>query len=215
MNLPKVTAIASATFITGLIFTASALAINLPGYATDNPPAQNLPNQTVGGPPNAPSLPPRANRGATGSGLQSGKLQSCQARENAIKTRSTHLVQLVTNMESKFDAIAKRIEDYYTSKAVPSGKTVANYDSLVSDIQTKKATIQAALTQVQNDASSFSCTGSDPKTQMTQFRKDMQAVMKALKDYRTSIKNLIVAVHSVIGQESKSATSSSKVTGNQ
>lgn len=85
------------------------------------------------------------------------------------------------------------------SKVVPSGKTIANYDSLVADIQAKKSAVQTALSIAQNDANSFSCTGDDPKGQLTQFRKDMQAVKKALKEYRTSIKNLIVAVRSVTG----------------
>lgn len=132
--------------------------------------------------------------------LTDAKLKSCQARENAIKNRSTHLVNLVTTMESKFDAIATRVEEYYTSKVVPSGKTVSNYDSLVADIQTQKTAVQSALTTAQTN-STFDCTSADPKTQMTQFRTDMMAVQSALKDYRTSIKNLIVAVHSVTGTE--------------
>ncbi len=128
-----------------------------------------------------------------------GGLHACQARENAIKNSLTHLTTLATNMETSFDIIATRVEDYYTNKVVPSGKTVANYNALVSDIQTQKTNVQAALTTAQTDANSFSCTSGTPKTQLTQFREDMQAVKQALKSYRTSIKNLIVAVHSVAG----------------
>lgn len=109
-------------------------------------------------------------------------------------------------MEDKFDAIAQRVEDYYTNTVVPSGKTVANYANLVSDIQAEKAAVQAPVTQAQNNANSFSCTSNDPKETLTQFRKDMQAVQQALKDYRTSIKNLIVAVHSVTGTENSSSS---------
>lgn len=198
MNLSKVLTIASVTFVTGLIFSATALAVNYPGQTNDNRPS-------VVGQANNPRIP-------APSGLAAGKLQSCQARENGIKQRSTHLVDLVTNMESKFDAIASRVEDYYTSKVVPSGKAVPNYNTLVADIQTKKTAVQAALTTAQSDAASFSCTSSDPKTQMTKFRTDMQVVKTALKDFRTSIKNLIVAVHSVTGVENSSPkpTESSK-----
>jgi peptidoglycan hydrolase CwlO-like protein len=131
--------------------------------------------------------------------LTEAKLRACQAREDAIKKRASHITQLATNMEDKFDKHAQKVEEYYTSKVVPSGKTVANYDSLVADIDAKKAAVAAALSTAQNDANNFSCTGDDPKGQLTQFRKDMQAVKKALKDYRTSIKNLIVAVRSVTG----------------
>lgn len=130
----------------------------------------------------------------------SGKLRSCQTKEQTVKRRVAHLLELVTEMETKFDTHVQRVETFYTSKVVPSGKTVPNYNSLASDIQTKKSAVQTSLINAQTDAASFSCTASDPKTKLTQFRQDMQAVKATLKEYRTSIKNLIVAVRSVTGQ---------------
>ncbi len=153
---------------------------------------------------------------AVGVRLQNAKLKSCQARENAIKQRSTSLTGTVNNMLSKFDAIAQRVEDYYTAKVVPAGKTVANYNSLVSDIQAKKAAVGSALSTAQSVSTNFSCTEADPKGQLTQFRQDMQQVMSALKNYRTSIKNLIVAVHSVVGEtnsDQNQASSGAKLEG--
>lgn len=148
-----------------------------------------------------PSPNPRS-PGATRSAaarqrLDQAKLKVCQVRENALKRRSERLTQLVANMEKKFTSIAQRVKDYYTSKVLPAGKTVDNYDSLVSDIDTKKAAVQEALTHAQENVASFSCDGDDPKGVMMDFRKDMQDVKKSLKDYRTSIKDLIVAVRSV------------------
>lgn len=139
--------------------------------------------------------------------LTEAKLRACQAKENAIKKRSEHLGQLASTMEEKFDAIAKRVENYYTSIVVPSGKTVANYDSLVADIQTKKKAVQTALTQTQVNTASFACISDDPKRQITKFKDDMRVVKSALKDYRTSIKNLIVAIRSVTGKAERSNTS--------
>ena len=144
--------------------------------------------------------------------LTEAKLRACQTREDAIKKRADRLTQLATNIEGKFDKHAQRVEEYYTSKVVPSGKTVANYDSLVADIDAKKAAVAAALSAAQNDANNFNCTGDDPKGQLTQFRKDMQTVKKALKDYRTSIKNLIVAVRSVTGTTERENKGSPKPT---
>ena len=129
-----------------------------------------------------------------------GKLKSCQARESAIKTRMSHLIQVVTNTMNQFDRHASRVEKYYTTKAVTAGKTVANYNGLVADISGKKVAVQTALTKAQSDVQSFSC-ATDPKGQMGQFRQDMQVVKMALKDYRTSIKNLIVAVRGVFSGE--------------
>lgn len=144
------------------------------------------------------------------------KLKACQAKENGIKKRIGQLGKLATNMQEKFSAVEGRVEEYYTAKVLPSGKTVANYDSLVADIQTKKGAVQAALSQAQGDAGNFACGNDDPKGQLTQFKDDMRAVKSALKDYRTSIKNLIVAVRSVTGTtERANPLVSPKPTGNE
>lgn len=135
--------------------------------------------------------------------LTEAKLRACQAKEKAIKKRTQQLIKLATTMQEKFDAIAGRVEEYYTSKVVPSGKTVANYGSLVADIQTKKGAVQTALTTAQTNAGNFACDGNDPKGQLAQFKDDMRAVKSALKDYRTSIKNLIVAVRSTSPKPTK------------
>jgi|SRR3989344_6390573 len=135
--------------------------------------------------------------------LQDAKLKACQARENVIKNRSNSLGKLTDGMVNHFDQIVIRVEKYYTEKVVPSGKTVSNYDALLADIQTKKSAVSTALQKAKDDFKSFSCTEDDPKGVLTQFREDMQSVKQALKDYRTSIKNLIVAVHSVVGDENK------------
>jgi hypothetical protein len=129
--------------------------------------------------------------------LTEAKLRACQARESVINKRTTRLGELVTTIEGKFDTIAGRVEDYYSSKVVPSGSVVANYGALVADIQTKKAAVQAALSTAQTSFAGFHCDGDDPKGLLNQFRVDMQAVRKALQAYRMSIKNLIVAVRLV------------------
>lgn len=136
--------------------------------------------------------------------LTEAKLKACQNRENAIQKRSTQLAKTAENMLTTFDKIAAKVEQYYTSKVVPSGKTVANYDALVADIATKKQTTQTDLDKATADAAAFSCTGNDPKGQLTQFRTNMQTVKKDLKEYRTAIKNLIVAVRSVTGTTERS-----------
>ena len=111
-----------------LLLTSTAFAVILPGRA----------NSITSG------APVSSQKASAQTKLQTAKLKVCQARENGIKNRSTQLANLAKNMEDKFDAIAKRVQDYYTNTVVSSGKTVANYDSLVSDIQTKKTEIGRA-----------------------------------------------------------------------
>ncbi len=131
-----------------------------------------------------------------GLGLTNGRLVACQAREKAVKNRMESLIDLVSNIESKFDSIAQRVENFYTNTVIPSGKTVPNYNTLIADISTKKDAVTTSLNKAQSDVTAFNCTANDPVTLLNTFRIDMQAVKEALKTYRTSIKNLIVAVHS-------------------
>lgn len=137
-----------------------------------------------------------------------GRLKSCEARQESLIKRAEKLLERATKMQEKFDKIALRVETYYTEKVLPEGKVVSNYDALVADIAAKKALVGAALTKAQTDADNFTCDGATVKDQMTQYRKDMQGVIKALKNYRTSIKNLIIAVRSVNGEAHSEKTPS-------
>lgn len=141
-----------------------------------------------------------------------GKLKACQAKENSVKKRMSQLEKMATNMLEKFNEIQGRVEKYYTEKVLPSGKVVANHGALTADIELKKAAVQAAILKVQTSTAGFSCTGNNPKEQMKQFNDGMREVKSALKDYRTSIRNLIVAVRSVTGETKRNVTVSPKPT---
>jgi len=127
----------------------------------------------------------------------SSQFRSCSARENTIKTRLINLTTFAENMAIKFDAIANKVKLYYTTTVLPNGKSINNYDSLVENIKTNKDTVTTTLTKAQNDANNFTCSETDPLQQMEIIREDMQTVKQALKDYRSAIKNLIVAIRPV------------------
>lgn len=136
------------------------------------------------------------------------KIKVCQIHERNIKNRADHLQNLVNKMFTNFDKIATRIQNYYTQKLVPQGKTLSNYDVLVSDIATKRATVTIAVEKAKTDIAGFFCTTStNPKADLTTYRTDMQAVKTALQNYRTSIKNLIVAVRGLVGESSSPSAS--------
>lgn len=139
--------------------------------------------------------------------LTDGKLKACQSKEKAIQKRSVQLIRQTVTMQEKFDKIAARVQTYYTEKAVPAGKVVANYDSLVATIATKKAAVATAIAEAKSHSDGFSCEAEAPKDRLTDFRTDMLAVKAALKEYRTAIKDLIVAVRSAAA--SPASTSSS------
>ncbi len=144
--------------------------------------------------------------------LADAKLKACQNREAAMQKRSTQLVKMTTNMETKFTAIMKRVTDYYTGTLVPNGKTVANYDTLVANVTTQKAAVNAALKTAETAASAFSCTSDDPKGQLTSFRESMQQVKSELKKLREEIQKLIRAIKAVAATPTPTATTSATPT---
>src|SRR4030042_5044875 len=132
------------------------------------------------------------------SNLAGTKLKACEAKSNGITKKLAQLTKLVVKMEGTFDAIALRVENFYQTKVVPSGKSLSNYDALVADIAAKKALVDTALANAQSLPGGFSCTEGDPKGLLNQYKTEMQAVKKALGDYRKSIRNLIVGVHTLV-----------------
>lgn len=130
----------------------------------------------------------------------SGSQRACLAREAAVKKRMTQLSQLVANQYRVFDRNAARVQDYYTNTVLPSGRTVSNYAALVNDIAAKKVLVDEAVTEAKNSISAFSCASGNPRTLMNDFRINMQSVKTALKNYRTTIRNLIVAVRGLNGE---------------
>lgn len=131
------------------------------------------------------------------------KVRRCEVKEKILITRTESLTRLVTNMEAKFTAIVERVKSFATDK----GLTVENYDALLADIETNKTAVDEALASSSVNAQAFTCDSDDPKAALTGFREDMQAVKQALHDYRTSIKDLIVAVKQAVetanGQETE------------
>jgi len=132
------------------------------------------------------------------SNLIGARLKACEAKANGITKKLAQLTKLVVKMEGTFDAIALRVENFYETKVVPSGKSLPNYSNLVADIAAKKALVDAALTKAQSLPGGFSCTEGDPKGLLKDYRTEMQAVKQALGDYRKSIRNLIVGVHTLV-----------------
>ncbi|MDP2721058.1 MAG: hypothetical protein Q8O75_03910 [bacterium] len=126
--------------------------------------------------------------------LDAVKLKVCQKREAAIRKRSSKLAIRAENMTTRFNKIASRVEEYYTNRLVPKGVTVENYDAIVADIENKEAAVNNAVANAKMAISSFSCDADNPKGKLADYHDSMKAVIAALKEYRTSVVNLIVAV---------------------
>src|SRR5258706_3544965 len=115
-------------------FSAVSVFAKPPGNPHDNQPtATSTPTST----PTPRPIPPAAVFST--AKLTSGLLQACLAHEQVIKTRTDNLVRMATNMLEVFDRISTRVQKFYKDHVLANGKSVTNYDLLVSDIQTKQA----------------------------------------------------------------------------
>lgn len=137
------------------------------------------------------------------------KLKVCERKRDSIVRRSTKLAERAQRQLTNFEQKANRVEDFYNNRLVPKGITLDNYDDLLADIEAKKQVVNEATTSAKTSAENFDCSSDDPKGQLTNYRIDMQNAIKALKEYRTSIKNLIVAVRTAAA---KLATTSATAT---
>lgn len=124
--------------------------------------------------------------------LEGAKLRACEAREQAIRTRTSSLIRLNTNMLEKFEGIFNRVDEFYHGKDYQ----VDNYDALVAQVREKKQVAETTMATVQNTIAGFDCSSDDPKGNLNQFRLGMQNQIRAMNEYKTAIRNFIVAVKS-------------------
>jgi hypothetical protein len=132
------------------------------------------------------------------SKLAADKLKFCQQREKTIDNILNRAAKRGDNQIKVFNSIAEKTEAFYAK----SGKSLSNYDQLVSDVNAKKAAAQAAVSAVDSSSANFKCDGTDPKGAASAFKDKVKAEIAALKAYKTAVKNLIVGVKSVQGDAS-------------
>jgi len=132
------------------------------------------------------------NQGATTS-IQT-KQKTCLKKQAGINKRAQQLIKRTNLILTIFERHTTRVQDYYNDKLVPKGAVIENYEALLADIANKKAAVEVALATAKTDVAGFKCDSSNPKEQLKLFRADMTRVIRALKEYRTAVVNLIVAV---------------------
>jgi hypothetical protein len=125
--------------------------------------------------------------------LDQAKVRVCQNHEKFINDALSRVANRGQSRLDLFTTIATRVETFYMNK----GKALSNYDALVADVNTKKASAQAAVDAVKATSGSFSCDVAAPKGSISSFKDAWKTEVSALEAYRTAVKNLIVGVKSV------------------
>ncbi len=129
--------------------------------------------------------------------MEAGQLRACQNREAAMRRIIARMSARAERHLGVFDTIAERVKNFYVER----DRTLANYDALVAEVDAKRVVAVAAVEAMQV-FEGFDCDGEAPKAMVDFFRQGHRDVIEALQGYRMAIKNLIVGVKSIQGQES-------------
>jgi len=125
--------------------------------------------------------------------LEEAKLKVCQSRQNALGNVMNRVANRSRERLIFLDKVVERVQGYYTN----NGLTIENYNELEADITKARSAVQNAIELENTLAADFSCDSDDPKGQVEQFRKQVKVEIKAMKDYRESIKAMIQAIKAI------------------
>lgn len=140
--------------------------------------------------------------------LEAKKLETCKKREAAINKKMSSIADRATKQLAVFTKISDRTQAFYTEK----GRTLATYDTLVADVTAKRAAAETAAVTIKSTSVEFKCDGTDPKGAAASFKESQKTMNTALKEYKTSVKNLIVGVKSVNGKTQSSENKPAETT---
>lgn len=130
-------------------------------------------------------------------GLEAAKLRVCQNREAAINRIMVRMANRAERQSTVFSKIADRVVAFYVQR----GRTLDTYSTLVNAVNAKKTAAEAQVTALKS-STTFSCTADNPSGLASAFKDKLRATTAALKDYKTTVKNLIVGVRQAQGQAS-------------
>jgi hypothetical protein len=122
--------------------------------------------------------------------LEQTKLKICQKREQNINNIMSRIADRGQKQLNLFTSIAEKTQKFYEDKNL----NVANYQELLDDISAKKTTAQEALQNMNQNKAQFKCDGTDPKGAVNGFQESLKKEIEVLKDYKTAVRNFIVAV---------------------
>ena len=131
--------------------------------------------------------------------LTEAKQRMCERRETVINNTLDRIGKRGYRHIEVIGRISDRTQAYYKEK----GLTVADYDTLVANIASAKATADSAAKAVQDAQADFGCTDNDPKAASGSFAALVQARADAVKAYRDAVKALVVAVKAAAQASSK------------
>lgn len=118
------------------------------------------------------------------------KQKACENRQDSIDNRSANFAAAAQRHLDVFNSIFAKVQAFHDNNNL----NVANYDALVATAKTKQATAQQAVDVLKGLSIKIDCTTTDPANTVATLKAAVKNARTALHDYRTSIKNVVVAL---------------------
>ncbi len=184
-----------------LAVIVGSTAFALPPQASAH--AQNIPKSASSSAGNTSVTSGSINAGNGSQNKVNGQMKACENRQKAVTNIISRINERTQNQLTLFMTIASRVEAF----ANKSGKKVANYQSLISAINSSVSTSQSGLNTLKGN-SSFTCNSSNPKAMVIAFQGYLKTEISSLRSLKTAVKNLIVAVAQANGVKVSTSTTS-------
>ncbi len=128
---------------------------------------------------------------------ESGKKSTVADRQKACTEHQgevdTHFARYSSDAKkalSTYDAVFTKVQAYQSTNKL----SVANYDALVADATAKQVAAQGAVSALASVSTTIDCTTTDPAASIGTVKSAVATAKSALKEYRTAIKTIIVAL---------------------
>lgn len=117
-----------------------------------------------------------------------------KAVNNKLSAFDNHADSYLTRLNTAYT----KLKDYQTTKNLQ----VANWDALLSAADSKQASATTSVDALKALGTSVDCNSSDPAAMLASVKSGATDTRNSLKDYRTTLKNIIVALGQAKGPDS-------------
>lgn len=129
--------------------------------------------------------------------LSAAKLTACQNSYAAIVANSNKALASAQNIYTELTYSAQATETYYNTQVKITGKTVANYSTLVATVQTTGSAVTPLIQTTTTDLTGFNCSTTNPFQTLQAFGQSAAKTAQALVAYQKAVEALILAVQTV------------------
>jgi chromosome segregation ATPase len=121
----------------------------------------------------------------------------CENRLKAVSNKLTAFNNAADKHLNRLDDVFTKLQDYQSTNNI----TADNYDALVTAATEKQAAATQAVAVLKDVGTTLDCTADDPAASLQATKTAAADTRDALKDYRKSLKGIVVALMQAKGDD--------------